>query len=120
MNLYFRLTTMFLSLCLFSTSPLSQTALCQSAAKEIPTAAPQDVGMSLKKLQQVNEIMQGYVDDGKMVGGIVIVARKGKVCFFENYGLADQESGRAIKKGLDPAFLFNDQVDHDSGSVDAS
>ena len=98
MNLFFQLITILLPLYLLSTYQLSQTALAQSASKEIPTAAPEDVGMSSTKLHQVNEIMQGYVDDGKLVGGIVIVARKGKICFFEDYGLADRENNRAMSK----------------------
>ena len=98
MNLLSQLITIPLLLCLFSTCLLTQTALSQPVSKEIPTAAPEDVGMSSTKLNQVNEIMQGYVDDGKMVGGIAIVARKGKICFFESYGLADQENDRPMEK----------------------
>lgn len=65
---------------------------------ELPMATPEAVGMSSDKLAAVDQIMQGYVDDGKMMGGIVMIARKGKVCFFEDYGLADREEGRAMNK----------------------
>jgi len=98
MHLLSQLIKISLPFCLFSTCQLTQTALAQSTSKEIPTAAPEEVGMSSTKLNLVNEIMQGYVENRKMVGGIVIVASKGKVCFFESYGLADQENDRPMKK----------------------
>ena len=98
MNLNLLLMIFLCSVWLLACCQLSQTALAQSASKEIPIAIPEEVGMSSTKLNQVNEIMQGYVDDGEMVGGIVIVARKGKICFFESYGLADREQGRAMEK----------------------
>lgn len=65
---------------------------------EIPTVAPEAVGMSSAKLEAVDRVMQGYVDDGEMVGGIAMIARRGKICFFEDYGMADRESGKAMNK----------------------
>ena len=70
----------------------------QQTVTELPTAAPEAVGMSSAKFQVVDDILQGFVDDGKMMGGIAMVARRGKVCFFEDYGLADREAGKAMNK----------------------
>ena len=90
-------TTCFVAtLILFLTYP-GQTAVAQQTG-EIPFATPEDVGMSTAKLQVVDDVMQALVDDGKMIGGIAIVARKGKICFFEDYGLADRENGKAMRK----------------------
>ena len=43
--------------------------------------------MSAEKLAKVGEIMNGFVKDKKIAGGIVLVARNGKVVFQETYGL---------------------------------
>jgi CubicO group peptidase (beta-lactamase class C family) len=43
--------------------------------------------MSAEKLAKVGEIMNGFVKDKKIAGGIVLIARNGKVVFQETYGL---------------------------------
>jgi len=73
-------------------------AKTNETAIEIPTAAPEAVGMSSAKLESLDRTMQGYVDSGQMVGGIAMIARRGKICFFEDYGMADRESGTAMNK----------------------
>ena len=65
---------------------------------EIPVVAPESVGMSAAGLGKVSEIMQGYVDDKTTVGGIVMIARKGKICFFESWGLSDLETNKSMEK----------------------
>ncbi len=42
--------------------------------------------MSAEKLAKVGEIMNGFVKDKRIAGGIVLVARHGKVVFEETYG----------------------------------
>ena len=74
----------------------SSNLMAQSA--EIPVVAPESVGMSPDGLKAVDGIMRGYVDDKETVGGILMIARKGKICFFESYGLADRENGRLMEK----------------------
>lgn len=77
---------------------LLSTPVSAQQSSKLPAASPEDVGMSSQKLQAVDDIMQGYVDDGKMIGGIVMIARRGRVCFFEDYGLANRETGQAMNK----------------------
>ncbi|MEL6106924.1 MAG: serine hydrolase domain-containing protein [Planctomycetota bacterium] len=91
----------FVALCvLVSLGPTSAPAqdVDVSSPIEIPSVAPEQVGMSSEKLAEVSRVMRGYVEDQKMVGGIVLIARKGKVCFFEAYGQADRESNRPMRK----------------------
>jgi CubicO group peptidase (beta-lactamase class C family) len=67
-------------------------------AAEIPGAAPEDVGMSSKKLAMVDDIFNDFVKRKRLAGGIVIIARKGKIVHFESYGLADLKSKRPMGK----------------------
>lgn len=55
-------------------------------------AAPEDVGMSSKKLENVTRVVQSYIDTGKYAGAISIVGRRGKVVHFETYGNRDNEA----------------------------
>ena len=58
-------------------------------AGELPMAKPEAAGMSSEKLAQVNELMQKQIADGKIAGGVVAIARDGKVIFLESYGKRD-------------------------------
>lgn len=58
-------------------------------AAELPASTPEAEGMSVEKLAKVGEIMNGFVKDKKIAGGIILIARNGKVVFQETYGQRD-------------------------------
>lgn len=66
------------------------------SAAEIPTAKPEDVGMSSAKLAKVDDAMSNLVEQHKLAGGIVMIARHGKVIHFKPYGLATIEAKRPM------------------------
>ena len=67
-------------------------------AGEIPTAKPEDVGMSSEGLLEIDAVMQKYIDAGKIQGAVTVVARRGKVVHFKAHGLMDVERDRAMEK----------------------
>ena len=71
-------------------------------AGQILVCPPQDVGMSPQKLARVSTALQGLVDNEKIAGASVLVARKGKVAFFETFGMMDLEA----KKPVDEDTIF--------------
>ena len=58
--------------------------------------APEEVGMSSKRLERIRPIMQGYVDQKKISGLSTMIARKGKVVHFEQVGQLDKESNKPM------------------------
>ncbi|AMR28760.1 serine hydrolase [Hymenobacter psoromatis] len=64
-------------------------ALGQPAAAMLPAAAPASVGVSAEGLKQLDQLLQGYVDDGRLPGVIALVARDGKVVYRKALGYAD-------------------------------
>ena len=58
--------------------------------------APEEVGMSLKRLEHIRPVMQAYVDQKKIAGLSTMIARKGKVVHFEQVGLLDKESNKPM------------------------
>ncbi|WP_223651505.1 serine hydrolase domain-containing protein [Hymenobacter psoromatis] len=52
-------------------------------------AAPASVGVSPEGLKQIDQLLQGYVDDGRLPGVIALVARDGKVVYRKALGYAD-------------------------------
>jgi CubicO group peptidase (beta-lactamase class C family) len=67
------------------------------AAGELPVVSPAAAGLSATKLAEVDAFMERQVADKKISGGIVIVARNGKVGFFHPYGLMDLETNQPTR-----------------------
>lgn len=69
-----------------------------SSAQELPTASPEEHGMSSEKLKDLEAAMQGLVDDGNVAGIITSIMRDGKVIHFETYGQMDMEKDKPMQE----------------------
>jgi CubicO group peptidase (beta-lactamase class C family) len=87
-----RLTWASLFLTLAFAAFTAATAATASAPDPLPRARPEEVGLSPERLQQLAPTLQKYVDDGKVAGSVALVARRGKLVFFEAFGQRDRES----------------------------
>ena len=67
-------------------------------AGELPIAKPEDVGLSSEKLQQARAAVSKLIKDGEVAGAITLVARHGKVVFFEAQGVRDVATGKPMAK----------------------
>jgi CubicO group peptidase (beta-lactamase class C family) len=68
-----------------------------TAAQGLPTAKPEDVGVSSEKVKKLSEYMQSLVDDSNIAGGVTMMARHGKVVHLEAVGMADREAGKPMQ-----------------------
>ena len=59
---------------------------------------PELVGVSSERLNRVSEISKNYVTEGKVPGIVTMIARKGKLIYFEAYGNRGVDSKVKIKK----------------------
>lgn len=51
--------------------------------EELPHAPPESVGVSGEHLNKIHDIVREHIDDGRLQGAVVVVARRGKVVYFE-------------------------------------
>jgi CubicO group peptidase (beta-lactamase class C family) len=59
-------------------------------AQGLPTAKPEEVGLSSERLQRVSQALRNEIEAGKVPGAVALVARKGKVVYFESFGVRDK------------------------------
>jgi len=71
-------------------------------AEALPTARPEETGMSGERLTRVTRAMQGYVDRREVAGVVTLIARRGKVVHFEALGMRDVENAQPM--GRDTIF----------------
>jgi CubicO group peptidase (beta-lactamase class C family) len=67
-------------------------------AQMLSSATPESVGMSRERLDRIKNVMDRYVADKRLVGGMILVARRGKIAYFESFGNMDLESGKPMPK----------------------
>jgi CubicO group peptidase (beta-lactamase class C family) len=67
---------------------------CVARAEEndLPTAKPEQVGLSAERLQRIHAVLQDYVDRGKLSGAVVVIARRGKLAYLDALGWDDVEA----------------------------
>jgi CubicO group peptidase (beta-lactamase class C family) len=77
----------------------ARTALCLTAvvlaaaasAQSLRPGSPDSVGLSAERLERLSDALQAYVDDGKVAGSVTLVARRGRIAYFEAFGNRDAE-----------------------------
>jgi CubicO group peptidase (beta-lactamase class C family) len=65
---------------------------------EDPLASPESVGFSADGLKAFQRTMHALVDDAKLAGVTTLVARHGKVVYFDAYGVQDLETKKPVAK----------------------
>lgn len=58
----------------------------------IPTATPEDVGLSSERLQRVSAVVKRHIDAGDVSGVVTLIARRGRIAHLEAQGFKDIES----------------------------
>jgi CubicO group peptidase (beta-lactamase class C family) len=67
-------------------------------AQGLPTASPEAVGLSSARLARVTDLVKGEIAKGRYPGAVALVARRGKVAYFEALGQRDPQSGAPMTK----------------------
>src|SRR5580704_366849 len=64
----------------------------------LPVAKPESVGLSSARLERLSQAIKQDVDHGRMPGAVVAIARKGKLAYYESFGLVDKAAGTQMPK----------------------
>ena len=62
------------------------------------TATPHEVGLSAERLECISAITQRFIDEEQLAGAITVVARRGKIAYFEAYGMMDIAANKPMQK----------------------
>lgn len=60
-------------------------------AEGVGTVNPEEVGLSSPRLARIGTMIQTDIQDKKMAGAVVLVARHGKIAYLESFGRADTD-----------------------------
>lgn len=75
---------------------LSSVALTWAA--DLPTADPQSLGFSSERLARIGPAIQRETEKGQYPGAVMLVARNGRIVYFESVGQLDPATGKPMTK----------------------
>jgi CubicO group peptidase (beta-lactamase class C family) len=74
-------------------------ALCLTPlSAAAPLARPEDVGLSTERLKRIGDLMQRHIALKTFAGSVSLVARNGRVAYFEAHGLMDLDTKKPMQK----------------------
>ena len=54
--------------------------------------------MSAERLKKIDDVVQEYIDDGRIQGAVVGVTRRNKVVYMEAHGVLDETTQSPMRK----------------------
>ncbi len=64
----------------------------------LPTAAPEELGFSAVRLARLGSVMEAEIARGRLPGAVALIARRGRIGYFESFGLRDPAAGAPMTK----------------------
>jgi CubicO group peptidase (beta-lactamase class C family) len=67
-------------------------------AEVLPIAKPEQVGLSTQRLARIGPALKAQIENGRFPGAVAVVARKGRIAYFEAFGERDPSAGAPMPK----------------------
>src|SRR5215468_28043 len=67
-------------------------------ARALQSASPEEVGLSRERLARIGQALKGQIELKSFPGAVALVARKGRVAYFEAVGQLDPKTGAPMTK----------------------
>ncbi|MEJ0074856.1 MAG: serine hydrolase domain-containing protein [Alphaproteobacteria bacterium] len=64
----------------------------------LPRGKAEDVGMSSERLGEIARVINADIEQGRLPGAVIAVARRGKLVYYEAFGFRDKAAGVAMTK----------------------
>ena len=72
--------------------------LIPAVARALPTASPEEVGLSKERLGRIAPALSREIEAKSFPGAVAIVARRGKIAYFETVGQLDPKTSAPMAK----------------------
>jgi CubicO group peptidase (beta-lactamase class C family) len=64
----------------------------------LPRAVPEEVGLSAERLGRLDDVLAAEIERGRVPGAVALVARRGKLAYFEALGVRDPATGAPMRE----------------------
>jgi CubicO group peptidase (beta-lactamase class C family) len=87
-----------LMLCLMLITSLALASSGSGNGKGLKMGTPEEAGLAKERLDRIGQVMQQHVAANRVAGAIGLIARRGKIGYFESWGMMDKETGKPMRK----------------------
>lgn len=63
-----------------------------AGAEPLPPTKPETVGMSSERLERIGNVLRVEIEQGRLPGAVVAIARKGKLVYYEALGFLEKDA----------------------------
>ena len=78
------------------------TLTVSAFSHELPMVEPEAVGLSTERLSRIDKVMEKHIAQQKIAGGVILIARYGKIAYIGAHGMMDVEA----EKPMMPDTIF--------------
>ena len=71
-------------------------------SQDFPMVEPEAVGLSTERLSRIDKVMEKHIAEQKIAGGVILIARHGKIAYLGAHGMMDVEA----EKPMAPDTMF--------------
>lgn len=69
-----------------------------AVAQDLPTAKPEQAGFSAERLAKITQVFKQEIEQGKLPGVVMIIARKNRLVYSESIGFQNKETATPMAK----------------------
>lgn len=69
-----------------------------ASAQTLPQVAPEQAGFSTERLARIKQTLRDDIEAGALPGAVVLIAREGKIVYFESLGALDPQTKAPMAK----------------------
>ena len=66
--------------------------------RSLPRAEPEEIGLSSSRLARLGSVLRAEIERGRVPGAVALIARRGRLGFFESFGLRDPAADSPMRK----------------------
>jgi CubicO group peptidase (beta-lactamase class C family) len=87
----------FILFVMFALAACTQTDI-KNKSLPLSENSPESAGMSSERLARIDSMCMKAVTEDKIPGVVALVARNGKIVYYKAFGMADNQTGRTLKR----------------------
>jgi CubicO group peptidase (beta-lactamase class C family) len=76
---------------------IALAAAVAAPAQSLRPGSPDSAGLSAERLERLTDALEAYVENGQVAGSVTLIARRGRIAYFEAFGQRDRETNAPMQ-----------------------
>lgn len=77
---------------------LASAPVAHAQIGQVRSSSPHELGFSRERLARIGAVLGAEIEHHRIPGAVVLVARKGRIAYFESFGVQDPATGKKMSR----------------------